>query len=146
MFFAKLRIEIEYSAGHADLPFFICENGAKNVIFSLKRDCRHLQKTVSENGYHSRRHKNVISATAYPRQHVSRMAYISSLLFSTSLVILCRYPTAFPSTCKFVNRASKHHKDNYIAREGMCGVYLAIHDSNCLIRSFVLFNSSNLFR
>ena len=33
MFFAKLRIEIEYSAGHADLPFFICENGAKNVIF-----------------------------------------------------------------------------------------------------------------
>lgn len=64
MFFAKLRIEIEYSAGHADLPFFICENGAKNVIFSLKRDCRHLQKTVSENGYHSRRHKNVISATA----------------------------------------------------------------------------------
>ena len=46
------------------MPFFICENGAKNVIFSLKRDCRHLQKTVSENGYHSRRHKNVISATA----------------------------------------------------------------------------------
>ena len=34
------------------------------AIFSLKRDCRHLQKTVSENGYHSRRHKNVISATA----------------------------------------------------------------------------------
>ena len=40
------------------------QNRASFTIFSLKRDCRHLQKTVSENGYHSRRHKNVISATA----------------------------------------------------------------------------------
>ena len=53
---------------------------------------------------------------------------------------------SFRGVCKFANRAAVHHKDNYIAPEGMSNGRQAIFDSSDLSCSSIFLSSSSLLR
>lgn len=53
---------------------------------------------------------------------------------------------SFPMRFKFANRAAMHHKDNYIASEGMSNGRQAIFDSSDFSCSSIFLFSSSLLR